>query len=117
MSLCVEINQCVGPFLGDDAADPARSSGVEVDATMQRERAVNSDFHAYHSCTADPKSAFALVRHCSGQEARPVSRVDTSLLRLPRAAATAAALPLQMQRKFFWCEVLVEASIAVARSC
>jgi hypothetical protein len=50
---CVEINQCVGcrqfftkSFLGDDAAVLAPSSrrcvdGVEVDVTIQDERAVN----------------------------------------------------------------------------
>ena len=119
VSLCVEINQCVGSFLGDDAADPARSSGVEVDATMQRERAVNSGFHTgITHARRDPKSAFALVQFIvRGQDARPVSRVDTSLLRLPRAAATAAALPPANAKEVLLVRVLVEASIAVPRSC
>ena len=53
VTTCVEINQCVGcrqfftkSFLGDDAAVLAHSSrrcvdGVEVDVTIQDERAVN----------------------------------------------------------------------------
>ena len=82
VSLCVEINQCVGSFLGDDAADPARSSGVEVDATMRRERAVNSDFHTgITHARRDPEKRICtcslIVR---GQDARPVSRVDTRLV-------------------------------------
>ena len=44
---CVEINHCVG-WRGTGIATPSsrrRVDGVEVDETIQRERAVKFDFH------------------------------------------------------------------------
>ena len=115
VSFCVEINQCVGCTL----SSRRRADGVEVDSTSQHERAVKFfDFHTgIIDAWRDPKSAFALVLFTIRREdAYPVSRVDTSLCCLSRAAETLETVPLTTAAQVLLVRVLVETSITVSGS-
>ena len=65
----------------------------------------------------DPESAFASVQFIvRGQDPHQVSGVGEGVLRVSRAAATAAALPPPTAAQVLLVRVLVETSITVSRS-